>query len=340
MSKKKYIIPIFIPHQGCPHDCVFCNQRKIATDGLEVDGSSVEATIRHFLALFPQGDHHREVAYYGGSFTGLAQERQRELLLPAHRAKIAGEIDGIRLSTRPDYISTEILLLLKEYGVTTIELGVQSTDNNVLALSNRGHNKNDVDNAVELIKAHGFFLGLQMMIGLPGDRTETVKQTVADFIQYQPDFVRVYPTIIIKDTALERLYHEGVYKPLTLEACIKICKEVLLSFKQNEIPVIRMGLQSTEEITYGKSIIAGPYHPAFREMVETEIYRDRIQKAIGGLNCKLNKHLVIYCHPKEASKVAGYQQSNRKYFEALYHLDKIMIKTSLDLLPGEIRVEG
>ena len=182
MAKKNYIIPIFIPHKGCPHDCVFCNQKRIAGNIQETTSKDVENTIVDYLKTLPKGEHHREVAFYGGSFTGLPLERQAELLLPAFEYIKSGEIQGIRLSTRPDYISDEILTFLKNHGVTTSELGVQSTDEEVLVLSNRGHHKHHVDQAVELIKNAGLTLGLQMMVGLPGDTKERIQQTVKDFI--------------------------------------------------------------------------------------------------------------------------------------------------------------
>ncbi len=336
MAKKVYIIPIFIPHRGCPHDCIFCNQKRIAGTEEEPTGEEVEGTIINYLSTFPQGDQLREIAFYGGSFTGLPINKQQELLTPASKYVKTGEVDGIRLSTRPDYISQEIIDILKGYGVTTIELGVQSTNEDVLTLSNRGHCKDDVDKAVRLIKDNQLKLGLQMMVGLPGDSPKSIYQTVADFIHYKPDFVRVYPTIVIKDTGLEELFQTGEYKPFSLEECVVLCKEVLTSFEDNKIPVIRLGLQSTEEITYGKSIVAGPYHPAFREMVETEIFRGLIENQFSKLENSQLRNVTIYCNEREASKVAGFKQSNKKYFLEKYSLNHLNIRTSLEIEEGQI----
>ncbi|SCY84834.1 elongator complex protein 3 [Alkaliphilus peptidifermentans] len=338
MSKKKYIIPIFIPHRGCPHDCSFCNQKRIAGDITEITGVDVGALIEKYLEIYPE-DMDKEVAFYGGSFTGIPLDKQTELLEPAWQAKKKGYIKDIRLSTRPDYINKSILQQLGAYGVSIIELGVQSTNDHVLMLNQRGHTKDDVDKAVLDIKAAGYQLGLQMMLGLAGDTHESINRTVEDFIQWKPDFVRVYPTIVIKDTLLEELYKSGDYIPFSLVECVAIAKEVLKKFQNAEIPVIRMGLQSTEEITYGKSVVAGPYHPAFREMVETEIYRDKIQAIIESKGQTDFQNLIIYCNQKDSSKVAGYKQSNKSYFIEKYHLKCFKVKSSTEGKKGHLVVE-
>ncbi|WP_034327409.1 elongator complex protein 3 [Alkaliphilus transvaalensis] len=340
MNRKNYIIPIFIPHKGCPHDCIFCNQKRIAGNIVETTGEDVKEVISNYLRTLPKGNHHREIAFYGGSFTGLPLEKQEELLVPAFDYVKKGVIDGIRLSTRPDYITRNILSFLSDYGVTTIELGVQSTNDEVLHLSQRGHTKKDVDEAVGLIKEYNIKLGLQMMIGLPGDEKKVILKTVADFITYKPDFVRIYPTIVIKDTMLEKLYRTGEYTPFTIEECVELSKYALLSFQENNIPVIRLGLQSTEEITYGKGIVAGPYHPAFREMVETEIFRGKIESELILLKSRQEnlQNITIYCHQRDASKVAGYKQSNRKYFIDQYALKHLNIRISSDIEEGTVKV--
>lgn len=336
MHKKKYIIPLFIPHLGCPHDCIFCNQKKIASDILEMDEKRVASQIEEHLQFTAHREYHREVAYYGGSFTGLPWQQQEAFLRPAFKARQAGFIDAIRLSTRPDYITREILIKLKALGVTTIELGVQSTNRQVLEQSHRGHTKEDVDRAVEAIQSMGFSLGLQMMVGLPGDSTEALRKTVADFIQYAPDFVRVYPTLVIKDTGLEESYRIGEYRPLDLEECVVLCKDILISFQQAGIPVIRLGLQTTEEIAPGKSVVAGPFHPALRELVEGEILRERLQQMIDGQSQRPTGHLTIACHLRDVSKVAGYRQGNKRYLMARYGLTGITIQPKEGLKQGEL----
>lgn len=339
MSKKSYIIPIFIPHKGCPHDCSFCNQKKIAGEMGEIKEEDIYKITDKYLKLFPQKNIHKEIAFYGGSFTGLTIEKQIELLRPAFEMKKKGLINKIRLSTRPDYIDDDRLILLTKYGVSTIELGVQSTDNKVLELNHRGHTKEQVDLAAKLIKVYGFQLGLQMMVGLLGDNRYTIKQTAKDIIFLNPNFVRIYPTAVIKDTYLETLYLKGEYKPFTIEETIEICKELLLTFKKNNIPVIRLGLQSNEDIRYGKALVAGPYHPAFREMVESEIYKDLIEENIKTISINTSDTLIIYCHITSASKVAGFKQSNKKYLMDKYKLSKIIIKCDIGIKKDEIKVE-
>ena len=339
MSKKKYIIPIFIPHEGCPHDCSFCNQRKIAGESSSSNKENVLNIINSYLKIFPKSTDNLEIAFFGGSFTGLPMEKQAQLLTPAFEMKKKGYIKEIRLSTRPDYISKDILLFLEQYGVSIIELGVQSTDDNILSLNRRGHTRQDIFDAVHLLKQYTFKIGLQMMVGLFGDNKDSIRRTAEDIIFLKPDFLRIYPTVVIKDTHLETLYKQGEYIPFTLKETIAICKNLLLLFKENDIPVIRIGLQSTEEITYGKAIVAGPYHPAFREMVESEIYKDLIDKEIKKYYKYDFKELIIYCHPSLASRVAGYKQSNKKYFMSKYNLTKLKIKLLTDIKEDYMKIE-
>ena len=333
------IIPIFIPHIGCPHDCSFCNQKRIAGEITDVTGSDVSEMIRHYLNSMLVSDCKIEVAFFGGSFTGLSTDRQVELLTPALKAKEEGLIHDIRISTRPDYISEEILAILEKYGVSIIELGVQSTDSSVLRLNQRGHSLEDVYRAIELIRRKSFKLGLQMMVGLLGDKETTVLKTTSDLISLRPDFVRVYPAIVIKDTYLEQLYLEGRFEPFSLERAVNLCVDVLNQFKEAEIPIIRMGLQSTEEITVGKSIVAGPYHPAFRELVEAENYRRIIDSELQTREITAGESLQITCNARECSKIAGIRQSNKLFFIEKYKLAGISIKPSQEVDRGKVLVE-
>lgn len=334
----RYIIPIFIPHVGCPHDCSFCNQKRIAGTTKEVTEEEVSAIIKSYLSTLPQNNVIREIAFYGGSFTGLPLQQQKQLLRPATIAKDNGLINEIRVSTRPDYINGDILENLKNMGITTIELGVQSTNDNVLRVNLRGHTRGDVEAAVNAIKAFDIQLGLQMMLGLPGDSATTFMETVRDFINWQPDFVRIYPTIVIKDTHLADLYNSGEYIPMDLDEAVALGKEALEAFTRAAIPVIRMGLQSTDEITYGVGIVAGPYHPAYRELVESEIFRDKIQMEIDKLSQVSFKEIVVYCNKRDASKVAGYRKSNKEFFIEKYKLRAFKIKAADDIVEGNLRI--
>lgn len=302
---KTYNIPIFVPHRGCPYDCVFCNQKRITGSQKSVTAADVRKTIEKYLTTLPKNNARIEAAFFGGSFTGIPIEEQTELLSAAYEYVKDRRINGIRLSTRPDYISEEILDNLQKYGVTTIELGVQSMDDEVLLRSNRGHKSSDVINAVKLIRDYPFALGLQMMTGLPGDTKTKSLRTADAIIALKPDMVRIYPTLTIRDTKLEEMYRDGSYTPETLGEAVKLCAELVLKFEAADITVIRVGLQSTDEINEsGESVVAGPVHSAFGELVENEIYYGLIMNALEG------RDGVIYVNPCEISKAVGNKRRN------------------------------
>lgn len=307
---KNYNIPIFVPHRGCPFDCVFCNQRRITGSIKDVTPKDVTETIEAYLKTLPKEGRVVEAAFFGGSFTGIPIEEQTALLSAAYKFKKRGLIDGIRLSTRPDYISGEILDNLARFEVTTIELGVQSMDDEVLKASNRGHTREDVINAVKLIRKYPFSLGLQMMTGLPSDTDEKSLKTAEEIIELKPDIVRIYPTLTIKDTYLEKLYREGKYSPQTLDSAVELSKKLLLKFEAYNICVIRIGLQSTDEICENGSVVAGPVHSSFRELVESSIFYDKIADAIktGTQNNKDTK--TIFVNPRDISKAVGNKKRN------------------------------
>lgn len=280
MSKTHYIIPIFVPHEGCPHDCVFCNQNSITGSATTITGNVVENTIEEYLKTINSSNAIVEVSFYGGTFTAINMKKQRELLSIAKAYKDNKFIDYIHLSTRPDYINDEILLNLKNYSVDIIELGVQSLNDDVLLKSGRGHTKEDVYKASALIKQYGFILGHQIMLGLPGDDFEKDRATASEIIKMKPSIARIYPSLVVKDTPMERMYIQKAYEPYTLEDAVYISKVIYSMFVANDINVIRIGLQPTEEINFGKDLVAGPFHPAFRELVEGSIYCDIISEYI------------------------------------------------------------
>ena len=306
MSKQHYIIPIFVPHEGCPHNCVFCNQSSITGSQNKVDKNFVENTIEEYLKTIPRNGCTVEVSFFGGTFTAIAMEKQKELLAVAKEYKRANRINYIRLSTRPDYIDESILDNLKAYDVDIIELGVQSLDSEVLVKSGRGHNEENVVNASKLIKSYGFTLGHQIMLGLPGDSFFKDMETTEKLIKLEPEIVRIYPALVIKDTPMEKMYLDKTYIPYTLEETIKISKVVYGRFISSGINVIRAGLQPTEEINEGKDLIAGPFHPAFRELVEGSIINDMLESVIplnyqGKVVIRLNAKDVskLYCNGKQ-----------------------------------------
>lgn len=303
---KKYNIPIFVPHKGCPYDCVFCNQKRITGNLKETMPEDVTATVTEYLKTLPKSDRDIEVAFFGGSFTGIPIDEQSALMERVVPFIKSGEISGIRLSTRPDYITEPILDNLKSHGVRTIELGVQSMVDSVLKSANRGHSAEQVVNAVELIRKYGFSLGLQMMTGLPGDTAEFSKETAKKIIEQKPDFVRIYPTLTIKDTYLEKMFHMGEYTPQSLDEAVMLAKDLLLMFEAANIDVIRIGLQPTDEINENASVVAGPFHSAFGELVESAVYYDIIYNTVPNLS----GDVTVYVNPKEISKAVGNKRAN------------------------------
>lgn len=304
--QRKYNIPIFVPHKGCPFDCVFCNQNRITGQIKETAPDDVTETIERYLHTLPKSGAAVEAAFFGGSFTGIPIEEQSALMERVQPYISSGRIDGIRLSTRPDYIDDEILKNLKKYGVTTIELGVQSMCDEVLKSSNRGHTSAHVEYAARLIKSYGFSLGLQMMTGLPGDTDERSIYTAERIIALDPECVRIYPTLTIAGTYLEKLYNEGRYVPQTLDEAVSLAKQLLLMFEKAGISVIRIGLQPTDEINENASIVAGPFHSAFGELVEGEIYYDIIKDKLNGYTGDAE----ILVNTKEISKAIGNKRRN------------------------------
>jgi histone acetyltransferase (RNA polymerase elongator complex component) len=270
-----------------------------------------------------------EVAFFGGSFTGIPIEEQRAFLEVASCFLKEGLIDGIRLSTRPDYINEEILRFLKSYGVTTIELGVQSLNARVLKVSKRGHKIEDVIRASNLIKYYQFELGLQMMVGLPGDRFKSTYETAEKIISLKPDCVRIYPTIVFQNTELNQMFQEGHYKPLSLEDAIEYTSDILQLLYANNINVIRIGLQPTSDLLEGSEIVAGPFHPAFRQLVEARMYRNSLEENLG---YGTRKSIEISINPKDYSNVVGHKRENIAYLEKQMAIEKIVVTENQNLM--------
>lgn len=306
---RHFNIPIFVPHQGCPHDCVFCNQKKI-TGVQSADIEAAKAVIKTYLNTIEKEQAYIEIAFFGGSFTGIPIVEQEAYLSLANSYLKLGLIDGIRLSTRPDYIDEKILKLLKNYGVTSIELGVQSLDERVLDLSNRGHDFSSVVSACELIKQYNFELGLQMMLGLPGDTIETAIETALKIIELKPKTVRIYPTLVIDETELCDMYQKKLYEPLSLEEAVEQAAVIYEMFLENNIQVIKLGLHPSEDLM-ASGIISGPFHPAFRQLVESYRWLKLIN------NCIDNKteSILIRSNKKDISNISGHKKSNKIYFE-------------------------
>lgn len=322
---RHYIIPIFVPHFGCPHDCIFCNQKKITGLTTNVKPEDVENIINEYLGYFRK-DSYIEVAFYGGSFTAIDMDIQSALLEVPYNYKTKGIIDAIRMSTRPDAIDNCTLENLKKYSVDTIELGVQSLDETVLNASERGHTAQDVYEASELIKSYGFNLGLQMMLGLPEDSFEKSLYTCREFIKLKPYNVRIYPTLVIKGTFLEKQYLQGKYKPLSLNEAVTQSSILLMLFYINDMNVIRVGLQPTENIQMGKDVVAGPFHPSFRQLVESNIYRILLDFYFSKHELETeNKELILEVNQRIISPLAGQKSSNIIYLKERYEFKNIKI---------------
>lgn len=339
--KKQYIIPVFVPHLGCPNDCIFCNQRSISGVAKMITKEEIEKTIEFYLKNIKDKEAKIEIAFFGGSFTGIEEEKQEEFLQVAYEYIKQGKIDSIRISTRPDYINKQILKRLKKYKVETIELGVQSANDYILKRANRGHNFADVKKASKLIRWYGFKLGHQMMVGLPESTRLDEINTAKELIKLKPKMVRIYPVLVIKNTRLEKEFLDEKYVPLTVVQAVETCKELVSMFNRKRVEVIRVGLQNTDEITdpnaEGSEVVAGPYHPAFRQLVESGLWYDTIVAKIKKLNVKVKKVQVIV-NPQDANNVIGHKRENIERLKEMYTLDMV-VKQDENIKPGKIEVE-
>lgn len=311
-------IPIFIPHLGCPNDCAFCNQRSISGK-LSFDISSVRREIE--AALSTVTDASAEIAFFGGSFTGIDRDLMIDLLNIAEEYVKKGSVQSIRLSTRPDYISREILDVLKLYSVKTVELGIQSMDDAVLAASKRGHTSSDTVKACKLIREYGFSLVGQMMIGLPGATGESEKNTAKLICEMGAEAARIYPIVVLKNTELEKWADNGTYRLLDGDELIERSADVLEMFRDNNVKVLRVGLHSGEGLTSGEDIACGYYHPAMGELVEGEIYYRRIKKLLQ--NAQKSSSVTVTVPTGCLSKAIGQKGRNRERLKREFDL-KIM----------------
>ena len=341
---RRRIIPVFIPNDGCEHDCVFCDQRVISGRGspagpddvrkaysLELSVESGEWSVEcDGLSAQPA-----ELAFYGGSFTAIPVERQNELLEAARPFLEMNPQNSIRVSTRPDCIDEKTVERLKSYGVATVELGAQSMSHDVLVQSRRGHTAEDVARASGIIKGAGLSLMLQMMTGLLGDTREKSLFTARRFTELSPDGVRVYPTVIVKGTELFNMWRRGEYSEHSLDEAVELCAEICAVFERAGVPVIRLGLNPSDALSAGDAV-AGAYHPAFGELVYSRIYYNKAAALISGLMpCG---EVTITVSKGSASKMAGQRRQNIRMLEQRFALRNIKIAES-DLCPGEITVE-
>ena len=310
LSTRHYTIPVFIPELACPFQCAFCNQQKISGQLHIPDLKEIENTVNEYLYSFTAEKRYVEVGFFGGSFTGISIDDQRKYLQTVQPFLESGQVQSIRLSTRPDYISLEILEFLKEMNVGTIELGAQSFDDDVLKKSTRGHTSAQIENAATLIKSYGFKLGLQMMIGLPGDTIEKAIYSAKMIVKNGADNTRIYPALVIKDTLMHKWFNDGKYKPLSLEEAIRWTSKLLVYFEQNNVNVIRVGLHPSEGLISGDELITGPFHPSFKELVLSQIWKENMEAEI---SAKKDDNISIEVNPREINYAIGYEQINKKW---------------------------
>ncbi len=325
MSSKHSNISIFVPHIGCPNKCSFCNQRYITGAFKAPTVRDVAIAVKNAQTGPNYDPKTTEIAYFGGSFTAINRNYMLRLLRVAHRFVKSGVVSGIRISTRPDAIDDEILTLLKEYSVTAIELGAQSLNDRVLRLNNRGHKVSDVVKAAKKIREYGFELGLQIMTGLYADSDSSAIRTAEKVIEIKPDTVRIYPTIVLKDTDLEALYLDNIYKPQTLDNAVSLASKLYKMFTDNKIRVIRLGLHSIEQSAY----IDGPWHPAFSELCQSQIL---LNEVLGKIREKGN--YTIYVGKSDVSKMIGQKRSNILHLQS----KEINCKVKSDNTLGNLQV--
>ena len=316
----QYTIPIFIPHKGCPHACVFCNQRRISGTIKDTTVEDVDNIIKEYLDYYLNTDKKIEIAFFGGSFTGIDLSLQEAYLKVAYKYIIDGKVDSIRLSTRPDYINDEILTLLTKYGVKTIELGVQSMNDEILDKAKRGHTRDDVINASNLIRQYGIRLGHQIMIGLPYSSINSEVYTIKECLKLEPEQLRIYPVYVIEDSELYDMYEAGEYKALEIGEAVDRCVAVIHECQKTNVQIIRLGLQSTSEITAKNANIYGPVSDNFAEYVMAALIRERIENEI------VNKDgdIVVYVPKRYISATIGPKKINKIYFENKYDVKYIV----------------
>ncbi len=317
------IVPIFVPHAGCPCRCVFCNQRAIAGQSERMTPERADAILEQALSALSADAPAPQAAFYGGSFTAIAQDEQEALLAVTDRYIANGRLSDVRCSTRPDAVDAQTLARLARHGMTTVELGAQSMDDAVLRLSKRGHTAADTIRAARCVKAAGMQLVLQTMVGLPGDTREKAVQTAHSIAQQKPDGVRIYPTAVLPHTALFALWQAGAYQPLDNAQAAVWCADMLEIFLQAGIPVIRIGLNPTPELD--RSVAAGAYHPAMGELVWSELWYRRLRAQLED-----GADGTFYVPPRELSRAVGYRRQNITRLQTEFPQRRIRIHPAED----------
>ena len=335
-TRKPLIVPVFVPHAGCRHRCVFCNQSIIAGQPeASLDPKKVRLQISSFLERCQNIPRPLQIAFYGGNFLGLSSARITGFLSEAARFIAGKRAGGIRFSTRPDTIDPERLALLTEFPVETVEIGAQSMDDRVLETSRRGHTAADTSRAADWVRKGGFQLGLQIMVGLPGDDEEVSMETARRVVALGPDFVRIYPTVVVEGSLLADWYRDGLYQPWRLERAVSLTARMADLFREKSIRVIRMGLQATEDLQPGETILAGPWHPAFGHLVYSRILLEKATVLLAGrLDEKEGRgpsQVVLRVHPRTESRLRGMRNENIRQLKARFGLETLTIQRDSSL---------
>ena len=333
---KPFIIPFFIPHAGCPHRCVFCNQTAITGLAASPSPAFIRPVIHQFRSYNHRPREPIQLAFYGGNFLGLASGMIINLLAEAQECVREGLIDQIRFSTRPDTITSRTLDMLSGFSVRTIELGIQSMDDAVLSFSRRAHTSAQCEQALGLIKDRGYETGAQIMTGLPGDTGPQSFDTAQKLAALCPDFIRIYPTVVISGSPLAAWYHKGEYTPPGLKETVRLVSKLYRIFESRDIPVIRMGLQPTEDLDDSAVVLAGPYHPAFGHLVLSERFLEKTVRLIGNSPPRPGQSLTLYVHPRSASVLRGLRNDNIKSMKDTFGVHTIHIIEDNTLSPGQI----
>ena len=341
--QKPLVIPVFLPNAGCPHQCVFCNQASITGGARRLPTSNeLRSHLRRYLAYGARRRGRVQVSFYGGNFLGLNADGVSFLLGEIGPFVSTGHVDGIRFSTRPDTVTEDRLALLRGHRVSTIELGVQSMDDGVLAGSERGHRASDTLRAVPLLKERDYEVGLQMMMGLPGDSEAGALESARRIADLAPDFVRIYPTVVLRNSRLAQWYEQGAYTPMDLRSAVTLAKKLLLLFSARGIRVIRMGIQVTEDTDSEPAILAGPYHPAFGHLVYSEIMLDRITGALASASLLQDSHprICIRTHPRNVARVRGLRNHNIHALKRKHRIESVQVIPDASLGEDDVTING
>lgn len=346
-TTRRFILPVFLPNKGCPQMCIYCNQKAVTSyNSFPSEEDDIYRNVLYLLSKYNKSKWKLtpQIAFYGSSFTALDMDIQHYYLQMAINLINTTEISDIRISTRPDFISKKELSFLRDYPVKTIELGVQSLNNKVLTFINRGHTAGDAINSIMLLKENGYEVGVHLMMGLPGDDEASFMVSLNKVIEIGVDFLRIHPTLVLKDTKLERLFLSNRYTPITIGSAVTMLKKAVIVCIKREVAIARIGIHTTDELLSSHSVIAGPLHPALGHLVESEVYLDAICNAINNIKKDRGRDkngitpLVIKVHTNELSRYIGYKKANIDRLRHLFSCNHIKISGDVNIEKGMFTV--